>query len=63
MKYDVLSVDQKTNVVTVIAEDKTLRNAEAIVEMAVIRRGVESEIFIEVAAGNYKTGEQYEGQI
>ena len=49
------------NTVRLIAEGKTLRNAEAIVNMAVMRRGVETEFFSEVSSGKYKTGDKWNG--
>lgn len=59
--YDIVAVDLKTNKVRLIAEGKTLRNAEAIVEMAVMRRGVTTEFFAEVRAGSYTEGEEWKG--
>lgn len=49
--FDVVAVDLKTGAVRVMARDKTEANAEAFVTMAVIRRGVEDEIFKAVPAG------------
>ena len=43
--FDVIEKDFKGNRVSVIAQEKTKENAEAIVEMAVIRRGVENTFF------------------
>lgn len=44
-RYDVIAVDLKTLEERVIAEDKSADDADAIVAMAVIRRGVEKEFF------------------
>lgn len=59
--YDVVAVDQKTNTTRMIAEGKTLRNAEAIEMMAVARRGVENEFFAVTPAGKYKDGHRWCG--
>lgn len=52
--YDVVAVDLGTNRVRLIANSKRFSDAEAIVKMAVMRRGVEQEFFSEVPAGLYK---------
>lgn len=44
-RYRVVEKDMSGNPVRVIAEGKTFLNAEAIVAMAVIRRGVEESFF------------------
>ena len=48
--FDVIEIANPENV-RVIAEGKTERNADAIVKMAVIRRGVEAHFFMTVPAG------------
>jgi len=55
--YDVLAVNIETSVVRVIDRNKTERNAEAIVNMAVMRRGVDVEFFTTAPAGKYRGGE------
>lgn len=57
--YDVVAVDMNSNTVRLIAKGKTLANAEAIVAMAVMRRGIEEEFFAEVQAGKYRDGDQW----
>lgn len=59
--YDVIAVGLTSGKVRLIAEGKTKRNAEAIVSMAVMRRGVEEEFFAEVEAGIYKEGDIWKG--
>ena len=49
--YDVRGVNIATNEERLIAWGKDRRNAEACMEMAVIRRGVEVEFFVVVPAG------------
>jgi len=44
--FNVYAVSLKDYSRRLIAENKTERNAEAIVQMAVMRRGVEEEIFV-----------------
>lgn len=44
--FNVYAVSLKDGSRRLMAENKTERNAEAIVTMAVIRRGVEDEIFV-----------------
>lgn len=44
--FNVYAVSLKDYSRRLIAENKTGRNADAIVEMAVMRRGVEEEIFV-----------------
>ena len=58
--YDVLAVSMKTHHVTLMGEGKTVRDAEAIETMAVIRRGVEDEFFVTVEAGKYKDGDEWD---
>jgi hypothetical protein len=51
--YDVVAVNMKTNRIRFFGRDKTLPSAEAIVYMAVARRGVDEEFYAEVPAGLY----------
>lgn len=57
--FDVVAVNMKTNKVRIIAAAKTERNAEAIENMAVQRRGVEEEFFNTVPNGKFKDGDDY----
>lgn len=59
--FDVVAVNMDTEKVRLIAEKKNERNAEAIVMMAVGRRGVEEEFFSEVPHGKYKEGDVWAG--
>jgi len=47
--FDVLAVEIKTGKRRLIATAKTQRNAEAVVKMAVMRRGVDVEFFTTVS--------------
>ena len=60
-KYDVVAIDLTTNEVRLIEQGATLPNAEAIVAMAVMRRGCDEEFFAEVPAGKYVGGERWNG--
>ena len=51
---DVIAVNIETGAKRLIESNKTERNAEAIVNMAVMRRGVEEEYFEVVPAGSVK---------
>ncbi len=49
--FDVVAVNLNTGEERYIATSKTLRNAEAIVAMAVMRRGVNEDFFKTVPSG------------
>lgn len=59
--FDVVAVNITTKRVRLLAEHKTKRNAEAIVNMAVIRIGVDEEFYAPVLAGKYKDGDEWTG--
>ena len=62
MTYDVVAVDLNKHTIRFFARDKTLANADAIVAMAVMRRGVNEEIFATTESGRYQNdGEIWEG--
>lgn len=55
---DVLAVSLSGQpTVRIIAQNKSERSAEGIVEMAVIRRGVETEFFTTAPTGSHKDGD------
>jgi hypothetical protein len=60
--FDVIAVNQQTSIVTLMAEGKTERNAEAVVKMAIMRRGLETDFYVEVPAGKYKNGDTFKGE-
>lgn len=61
--FDVVAVKISTGKVSsILAEGKTERNAEAIVSMAVARRGVTTEFYSEVPAGKFKEGDLYSSE-
>ena len=49
--FDVIAVNIKTGEKRIIDRNKSEKNAEAIVSMAVMRRGVEEEFFKAIPAG------------
>ena len=60
--YDVLAVHLTTNAVRILATGKTEANAEAYIKLAVMRRGVAMEFFVEVPENSYREGTQWQGQ-
>ncbi len=46
--YDVVAVNIKTGAKRPLATDKTERDAEAIIKMAVMRRGSEKEFYMAI---------------
>ena len=60
--YDVVAVRMDVLTVRLIGEGKTLPNAEAVVKLAVMRLGVETEFYVEVPAGSYQEGEAWAGK-
>jgi hypothetical protein len=59
IKRDVVAVNMETNKIEILARSKTERNAEAIVNMAIMRRGVETHFYSEVPVGKYKEGDDW----
>lgn len=58
--YDVIEVGmKKPHPVRIIDRDKAMKDADAIVKMAVMRRGVEAHFFTTVEPGAYSDGEPY----
>ena len=62
LTYAVLAVNLETKKVRIIAVEKTENGAEATVNLAVFRRGVETEFFVAVPATDYSEGETWKGQ-
>jgi hypothetical protein len=46
--YDVVAVNIKTGTKRPLATDKTERDAEAVIKMAVMRRGVQEEFYMAI---------------
>lgn len=59
--FDVVAVNLDTNKVRLIANGKTKENAEAIQNMAVMRRGVDEEFFAACTSRKYKEGDLWTG--
>ena len=59
MKIDVIAVNMCTNKVRLLAENKSERNAESIILMAVQRLGCNTEFFADAPAGAYKDGDTW----
>lgn len=60
--YDVVAVSLSTLTVHILNEGETERDAEAIAEMAIMRRGAGEEFFSKALAGKYRDGDQWNGQ-
>lgn len=58
--FDVVAVSIRKGTVRFIDQNQTKANADAIVTMAVMRRGVDDEFFVACAAGKFKEGDKYE---
>jgi hypothetical protein len=58
--YDVIEVGmEKPHPVRLIEKSKSLKSADAIIAMAVARRGVGDHFFTTVSPGSYQDGEPY----
>jgi len=58
--FDVIEVAiDSSKVLAFMTENKTEKNAQAVVQMAVYRRGVEASFYAVVEAGKYKIGDIY----
>lgn len=58
--YDVIEVEIKEpHLVRIIDRGKTLKTADSIITMAVVRRGVEDHFFTAVKPGAYNDGDPY----
>jgi hypothetical protein len=58
---DAIAINLKTQKVRILDSGKTIQDAQAIVNMAVLRRGVQNEFFAVVATGSYVEGEDWQG--
>lgn len=59
--FDVVAVRFDNGRVRILDKHKTLRNAEAIRDMAVLRRGLEEAFYSEAPAGMYQDGDKWVG--
>lgn len=59
--YDVVAVNLKTHLVRMMSESRDKANAEAVVNLAVMRRGVDEEFFAVVPHGKYDVGDKWVG--
>lgn len=60
--FDVVAVNMDSNLVRLLAQRKSEKNAEAIINMAVMRRGLDTEFFSECRTGKYKDGDEWTGK-
>lgn len=58
---DVIEVQIKApHAIRIIDRNRDERNAEAVVNMAIMRRGVEDHFFTTVPAGKYRDGDHFD---
>lgn len=57
--FDVIAVNYVNKSVRMMGQDKTEENAEAVQNMAIMRRGLDTCFYKVVPAGKYKDGDQY----
>lgn len=58
--WDTLAVNIKTNKCRLFGERKDKPNADAIMKMAIMRRGCDEEFYVVVPAGLFREGDEYE---
>ena len=58
---DVLAVKIADHSVRIMARGKSIPNAEAFINMAVLRRGVDTEFYVAVPNGEYREGDIWIG--
>ena len=59
---DVLAVTiAAPHTVRIIARERSMSSAEAVINMAVYRRGVDTEFYVTVPNGTYREGERWIG--
>lgn len=58
MSYDVVEVEIATRKVRVLATAKRWEDADAIVNLSVVRRGVERHFYKAVVAGSHQDGDR-----
>lgn len=56
---DVIAVDESTNKILWVERNKSERNAEAIITMAVMRQGCDDRFFTDAPCGKYNDGDEY----
>lgn len=59
--FDVVEVEISTAKVRIVDRNKDSLNADAIIKLAVMRRGVDNHFFVSVRTGKYKDGDEYIG--
>lgn len=57
--YDVVEVNIREKTVQVMERGKDKENAEAVMKMAVMRRGVDTSFFAVVLEGSYQDGDTW----
>ena len=55
--FDVVAVNIETRRIQVLERNLTIRDADAYVKMAVMRRGCKEEFFVRAKSGRYQDGD------
>ena len=56
---DVIAVNIEKKTIRILSRARTPENAETIITMAVMRRGVDTEFYTTVPANKFKDGDDY----
>ena len=62
MTYDILEVNIKSRIVSIMGTGKSEDNADAYMRIAVMRRGCDEQFFVVVLTDTYKEGETWTGR-
>jgi hypothetical protein len=58
----ILKQNLDENKTAMLRHGRTITEPEAVIEMAVMRRGIETEFYAEVESGAYKDGDEWRGK-
>lgn len=59
--FDTVAINRKTNKVRIFERGKEYGNAEAIMKMAIMRRGLDEELYAVTTPGLYEEGDKWHG--
>ena len=59
-RYDVIAINQKTDRIRILTRGVIGANADAVIDMAIARRGVDTEFYTKVDAGSRREGDTYD---
>jgi len=61
--FDVAAVEMATHKIELMAERKTILEADAIEMIAVRKRGVETHFYVTIPSGKYKNGDEWNPKV